>query len=240
MILQDLAKLYDQLIDDENAEISPPGFSKVNINYLLSLGPDGELLDILYVFVEQENGKKKIELAQKRFLPEEVIRPGNVVANLLWDNKTYVLGIRDENVGEEDCKRKFEAFRKKNLAFIEKLSSPEAVAFKNFLERYSQDDFETMNLVQSKREEILKATGNLTFQFEPTKELIANSEEIWQAVSNLWNAPKPDSILGQCLVTGKIAPVQRIHPRIKGMEGVQSSGGAIVSFKSRAYESYGK
>lgn len=240
MILQDLAKLYDQLVNDENPEISPLGFSKVNINFLLNLGSDGELLDILYVFVEKEIGKKKIELAQKRFLPEEVIRPGNVVANLLWDNKTYVLGIRDENVHEEDCKRKFEAFRKKNLEFIEKLSSPEAVAFKNFLERYSQDDFETMSLVQSKREEMLKATGNLTFQFEPTKELIANSAEIWQAVSNLWNAPKPDSILGQCLITGKIAPVQRIHPRIKGMEGVQSSGGAIVSFKSRAYESYGK
>jgi CRISPR-associated protein Csd1 len=43
-----------------------------------------------------------------------------------------------------------------------------------------------------------------------------------------------------CLITGVDAPVRRLHPTIKGVEGAQSSGAALVSFNLDAFTSYGK
>ena len=43
-----------------------------------------------------------------------------------------------------------------------------------------------------------------------------------------------------CLVTGAAAPVRRLHPSIKGVEGAQSSGASLVSFNLDAFRSYGK
>ena len=44
---------------------------------------------------------------------------------------------------------------------------------------------------------------------------------------------------GLCLVTGRKAPVARLHPSIKGVQGAQSSGASLVSFNAPAFESYG-
>ncbi|MCR6630120.1 MAG: type I-C CRISPR-associated protein Cas8c/Csd1 [Magnetospirillum sp.] len=43
-----------------------------------------------------------------------------------------------------------------------------------------------------------------------------------------------------CLVTGRIAPVARLHPLIKGVAGARLSGGSLVSFNRNAFASYGK
>src|SRR5690606_10216430 len=49
-----------------------------------------------------------------------------------------------------------------------------------------------------------------------------------------------DASEGMCLVTGMWAPIARIHPPIKGVDGAQSSGASIVSFNLDAFRSYGK
>ena len=43
-----------------------------------------------------------------------------------------------------------------------------------------------------------------------------------------------------CLVTGVPASSQRLHPTVKGVQGAQSSGAALVSFNLDAFTSYGK
>ena len=43
-----------------------------------------------------------------------------------------------------------------------------------------------------------------------------------------------------CLVSGRQAPVQRLHPTIKGVDGAQTAGAALVSFNLDAFTSYGK
>ena len=43
-----------------------------------------------------------------------------------------------------------------------------------------------------------------------------------------------------CLVTGKMAPAEAVHPAIKGIRGAQSSGAALISFNAPAFCSYGK
>ena len=44
----------------------------------------------------------------------------------------------------------------------------------------------------------------------------------------------------QCLVTGKVAPVARLHPSLKRVRGAQSSGATLVGFNAAAYESYNR
>lgn len=44
---------------------------------------------------------------------------------------------------------------------------------------------------------------------------------------------------GICLVTGKKEKIARIHTTIKGVQGAQSSGAALVSFNAPAFESFG-
>ena len=45
---------------------------------------------------------------------------------------------------------------------------------------------------------------------------------------------------GFCLATGRYDSVARLHPSVKGVQGAQSSGAALVSFNAPSYCSYGK
>ena len=44
---------------------------------------------------------------------------------------------------------------------------------------------------------------------------------------------------GICLVTGRRGSVQRLHAKIKGVRGAQTTGASIVSFNLDAFESFG-
>ena len=64
-----------------------------------------------------------------------------------------------------------------------------------------------------------------------------------EAIQNAWNRQILEGgteTEGVCLVTGKRMEIARIHTVIKGVQGAQSSGAALVSFNAQAFESYGK
>jgi CRISPR-associated protein Csd1 len=62
------------------------------------------------------------------------------------------------------------------------------------------------------------------------------------AIRRVWEEYKAgkEVVLGQCLVTGEVASVARLHPSLKRIRGAQSSGASLVSFNERAYESYNR
>lgn len=243
MLLSALTRYYEILSNDENSKISPPGFSSVNISYIINISPGGELLDLLYVFDTVGEGKKVRELPRKLILPAAVKRSSGVNPNLFWENPTYIFGLtdpNDANKGIAFAQLRFQAFREKNLGFLEGIDTPEANAYKAFLTRYKLTDFQNNPLLQTKQADVLKATGFMTFQISGFDRLLHQSPEIFEKISdNAFNANK-DQVLGQCLVTGKISSIERIHPSIKRVKNTQSSGGSIVSFNDRSYESYGK
>ncbi len=50
-----------------------------------------------------------------------------------------------------------------------------------------------------------------------------------------------DGPRGQCLVTGQEnEPIALVHPAIKGVQGAQTAGAALVSFNCNSFTSYGK
>jgi CRISPR-associated protein Csd1 len=44
----------------------------------------------------------------------------------------------------------------------------------------------------------------------------------------------------QCLVTGDVAPIARLHPSLKRVRGAQPGGATLVGFNAAAYESYNR
>ena len=49
-----------------------------------------------------------------------------------------------------------------------------------------------------------------------------------------------DAVIAQCLVTGEIAPVARLHPSLKGIRDANPTGATLVGFNAQAYESYNR
>ncbi len=84
----------------------------------------------------------------------------------------------------------------------------------------------------------LSAGANIAFQLEDGR-LLHKVPEIQAA----WEADREagsSTVRGQCLVSGELRPIARLHPSIKGVQGAQAVGASIVSFNARAYESYGR
>jgi CRISPR-associated protein Csd1 len=86
--------------------------------------------------------------------------------------------------------------------------------------------------------EIQASGGNVAFRLDGDLELICRRPAIRSAISAAGLA-EDGAARGQCLVTGRLAPIARLHPSIQGVAGAQSSGANIVSFNLPAFESYG-
>lgn len=63
---------------------------------------------------------------------------------------------------------------------------------------------------------------------------VSNVKEAWINYKNNSN----NNVLQQCLVTGKVAPIARLHPKISGLYKGHPSGNVLVSFNKKAFESY--
>ena len=229
MILQALNDYYKRLAEDESSGIPLRGFSRQPVPFALEIAPDGELLQVLDLRVQ--NGKKLVP--QQLVVPEAVKRTAGVAANFIWDNTGYVLGA-DEKGKPERAIKAFEAFRDKVrvvcagvedegvaavLAFLDAWSPEKAVGLKHW------DELSGQNVV-------FRLTGDRDFVHERLKVC-----EAW--LKHYYAGPPPDT--GQCLVTGEQdTPIARLHADIKGVRGAQTKGASMVSFNLRAFESYGK
>ena len=78
----------------------------------------------------------------------------------------------------------------------------------------------------------------MSFRLHGDMDLVCQRPAVVSA--SLKAAAGDDAPLAMCLVTGELAPVERLHTSIKGVWKAQTSGANIVSFNARAFESYGK
>lgn len=242
MILQALTSLYEALA--QKGEISKEGWSREKISFALGIDENGDLLRITPLFKpgDMPKGKKKEE-PQEMTVPAAVKRTSGAAANFLWDNSSYILGVSLKK-GENDAKREkrrnkdikcFEACRELHHSMLDGMEYPAAKAVLNFLDKWEPQKAEENNLVAQYAKEILSG-ANMVFRFNggyvhDDPQLAS----VWQKA----NAKQKDNI-GQCLVTGALDEIQKTHPTIKGVQGAQSSGAALVSFNASAFCSYNK
>lgn len=237
MILQSLYRYYEILLKDPEAEISPPGYSAANVSFALNLSAKGELLDIFPFVTRFFDGKKERERNSRRMVvPEQVKRSSGVSSNFLCDNTAYVLGISDKDSEKPEYgHERFEAFRKHNIEKLSKVNSVNARAVVAFLENHDPRTAREHPVIARNLDGLL-AGGNLIFWVEGKSTL--EDPEILRAWKEFKSSEDADEM--QCLVTGQVEPIARLHPSIQGVRDANPTGASLVGFNERAYESYNR
>ncbi len=236
MILQSLYNYYQILREDSDVEIAEPGYSNAPVSHAINISQQGELLDLIPLFVLVQQGKKTVERPRRMNVPEQIKRSVNVAANFMCDNAAYVLGLTGKETKDPDyAQKRFEAFRNYNVEILSEVDSTVAHAVIAFLKGYDPQKAKD-NPIIARHLETLAQGSNLVFQVEgknaledPKIRSVWESHHLGQEANEM-----------QCLVTGEVEPIQRLHPDIKGVPGAQTKGASLVSFNLDAFTSYGR
>ena len=239
MILQALTAYYEQLV--RLGKLSAPGWDdSFKVSYELRLNDAGQLLRVVSLLTEKTVGKKTVLAPRAMRVPAHEKRSSGIAANFLCDNSTYLLGA-DEKGKPERAANCFKACAKLHHAILDGVDSPAARALLAYFDSWDPAQAAAHPLLAEQWKEIT-GNANLIFGYEAAdhSHSFVNDDH---AIQNAWQAHyndrSADSDMGQCLITGKYAPIERTHPNISGVPGAQSSGAALVSFNAPAFCSYG-
>lgn len=250
MILQSLVERYETLA--KKGEIAKSGWGRYKVSYAVNLNFQGEVTGILSLETEEIRRKKTVTVPQLMLLPESVKKSSGIRAQFLWANAAYCLGLpkgakpKDALV-ENDAMQKwekdkaraikcFDAMKQLHLSVLTHVHTPTATALKAFFELWNPEMAEENTMLQPYLETNL-LTANVIYAVNGS--YAQDDEAIKQAWNSYCTHPDDAAVEGQCLVTGKITPIARIHPNIKGVRGAQSAGASLISFNKEAFESYG-
>ena len=249
MILQALNDYYHRKQQASAGALPPQGFERIPISYLIVLGEDGSFVR----FEPRYTIEKKRKYCHPFLLPQAVKRAAGIAANTLWDKAEYVLGVqapvgkiedaKKRVKAESDFQKKSERLPKQRAAFTkivcdldENCDEPALSAVAKFLR-----DLDVGSLANVEHfSDICLENPNMSFRLRNDENLVAEIPSIVENINNLRDDTLIGSATTMCLVSGKAAAPQRLHPAIKGVRGAQSAGGNIVSFNSDSFCSYGK
>jgi CRISPR-associated protein Csd1 len=221
-----------------------PDFERKPVAWLVRVDKGGRLLGIQGTHeVPTEpvpSRKKPPKPVPKRFVvPRESSRTSGDRAMFLFDKAEYVFGI--DPTGERPKAKltaRLSLFREGVKKCLDATGDEGVKAVDEFLEK-----------VESGRQEVALpkdcAPNELfAFIYAPDKDLLVTQRKAvrkyWQSLrsSGAGDAEgKEDAV--RCLVSGDACTHVDKHPPIKRVPGGTTSGVALVSFNSRAFESYG-
>jgi CRISPR-associated protein Csd1 len=227
-VLQALNRYYDRL--ESRGEADPIGWGKAQISWAIEVSLEGETEAVIDLREMQGRTLRAKHLS----VPAPVTRTVGIRPNLLWDKTSYVLGrTAPKEDGKQDrSPEEHTAFKYEMLTLIGAIDDPGLVALRRFLEQWKPSQFDQLPF----KPDMLDA--NVVFRLSGDHGFI-HERPVARA---LIAARRAESSEGAafCLVSGARAPVQRLHPTIKNVDGAQSSGASLVSFNRSAFTSYGK
>lgn len=232
MILQSLAKLYDDLL--ERGDIPRPGWSNTKVGYALCLDGQGNLVQIVPLVTEVERNGKTVTVNQMMELPAQVKRSSGVLANFLCDNSGYMLGVDDKGKPQRSMEC-FLACKNLHLTVLSDCKGETAKAIVSFFTKWDPEKSEENDVFVQAKEELLKGV-NLIFRVNGI--FAHEDKEIAEAWQKHYSGNDDDQQLIQCLISGETDALELVHPALKGVDGAQSSGAALVSFNAPAFCSY--
>lgn len=246
--MQELVKYYEALV--KKGEITPPGYSLVDVSYALCIDWDGTLLSIDTRKVEEVRGKKTVEVPQRMQVPEQAFKGTGITPSYLCDKSVYLLGIAKE-IHDEDpkirdkwikrCHDSFQATRALHHKLLDGTDHPAARALLAFFDRWDVFLAETH---PGFTPEILTDfyAGKMAVFLLPNGEYAHENDALLRAWDHREKEDEEQAI-AQCLVTGlEDQPIPLTHKWIKGLAGGQAMGSPLVSFNKgkTAFESYGR
>ncbi|MGN0826842.1 MAG: type I-C CRISPR-associated protein Cas8c/Csd1, partial [Kiritimatiellia bacterium] len=241
MILAELVKLYDRLAQDEHyREVLPQsGYSVQKISFEVVIDRNGTLNAINDLTTDK---------APRSLIVCGGAHPSGSAATprLLWDSDAYIFGYFHKGAqksGREQQKAReilFPAYRQYHLDFLarHKLEETPLHAVCNFLQKWNPEsiDEDTKQLIDKVCTNfgLFRIAGDTHYVYEDKAILSAWDEERLAADG-------ANAIRGECLITGeRNVPLSRtVETKIK-LPGTAVGGGAIASFNSKAFTSYGK
>ena len=233
MILQALVRHYEDLT--ARNMIAPPGWNPIKVSYALELDEHGALLRITSTQDNVVKGKKTVLTPRLMELPAPVKRTVGIAANFLCDNVSYILGL-DGKGNAKRAKECFTACKTLHERLLSGVDTPAANAVLGFFRCWDPEQAAEYPAIQDEITGMM-AGVNLVFRFQGV--FVHEDPAIRQAWQTNYDAGGDGPAMA-CLVTGRETSVESIHPAIKGVQGAQSSGAALVSFNAPAFCSYGK
>lgn len=218
-MLEALVKHYESLAAE--GKVPRPGWCLTKISYALRLDLDGNVVQLC---------------PQQRVImvPEQSQRSGTkIVPQFLCDNAGYILGV-DNKGNKERSKECFRASAKLHQNILAECPSDMAKAIRGFFAQWQPKALEECVFLQDDLDTLMKS--NVTFMLG---DKLATEDEEIRRIWGKYHDKQDNTEEMQCLVTGMISPIARLHPDIKGVIGTVPKGGKIVSFNENAYESYG-
>jgi CRISPR-associated protein Csd1 len=231
MILQALSRYHERLIEQETKEVAEYGFSPEKISFEILLTAGGEVAQVNDIRDTIGNRPKPKTL----LVPSSFKRSGTGAKPFfLWDKTSYVLGVSNNS---KRAHEQHQAFVKLHETLLREEEDPGLEALLSFLQGWSPQQFEVRGFPPD------MVDTNLVFRLDGEQDYLHNRSAARavraRALAGTWGQ---EMAAGEsvCLVSGELAPVARLHPAIKGVNGAQSSGASIVSFNLEAFKSYGK
>lgn len=215
-----LKALYEY--NRRNSDVIPKGMGYKEIAFLILLDKKGNFLR----FEDRRLDKKK---SATFLVAKSILRSSAPVANLLWDNFGYVLGL-----GEKKEKQHATFRAKVDELLYANPDSEELNAIKTFYDNLDESMWEKIKSDPLWPEVEKNSAKNVSFLFPPDTEIVASKRHL------LGLDNQNDSSEGPiCLITGKHAEAVRLTSTTPILGG--KSNGKLVAFQvSSGYDSYGK
>ena len=208
----------------ENLDYEPKA-----VSWVIQLDQNGSYLGLVSTLTE--SGPKKKLVPRIMSIPRRTGRTSGASADFLVDKSEYVLGIEpDGKRKQKDLDRRRELFAVLVRTAAEKLNSPELKSVDAFLRSEPQREKCSKDLARQ------QYASNDLLAFEVGGYPAHDAPGVKEYFSTLRQSQAEEA--RQCLVCGKSKPIIEKHPAIK-LRGGTSSGVALVSFNSDAFESYG-
>ena len=227
-ILHALAGYYDRLVS--NGEAPDYGYSREGVSYAIVLSPKGEVVNVM----DLRDMSGRTPRPSPRSVPRPVPRTSAVASNFLWDKTAYALGVKLDRDTKQPipADREHAAFKALHKGLLEDPVDDGLKALRTFLDQWQAENFARLYHA----DDMLDA--NIVFQLDGERRFLHQRP----AARSVWrnHMAGQDHTTGLCLVSGEHAPIERLHPKIKGVRGAQSSGASIVSFNLDAFASFGK
>ncbi|GAB3130252.1 type I-C CRISPR-associated protein Cas8c/Csd1 [Novispirillum itersonii] len=241
MILQRLNELYDRLAaEDGEGEIPRLGFGVERISWAVVLRADGSVRGVTdlrnTVITRQGKGKKETS----KVLPRPMVVPkpasprtSGVMAFPFWDKTSYALGA-EEGGDPKKIAKHFPAFRALQAEVLTGVDDAGARAFLAFLAQWQPEQAAGLEHWAE-----ITAT-NVVFMLDGEPGFLHDRPAFRDAWLARCAAAEGDVVTGQCLITGQIQPVAKVHSPLRGVVDAQTSGAAMVSFNKESFCSYGR
>ncbi|KAA8817665.1 type I-C CRISPR-associated protein Cas8c/Csd1 [Bifidobacterium callitrichos] len=235
VIIGDLCEEYNALASKGRAPVY--GYDKVNVPYGLVIDDDGTLHAIRPL--GDFTGKKPLNIVS---VPARVTRSSGIAANFLCDTVAYMLGY-DAKGKPDRAAKAFQACGELHRLVLGGVETPIVDAVRAFFAKGSQ--WETAQRLMGDDSWKSALTMNFALQYDDGMRVVfvgddPDVRDAWDAYYSREDVDEDgEAATSMSLVSGRSVIPAKIHPKIKGVAGAQSSGASLISFNAPAFCSHG-